>query len=871
MPPAGNTYYIQTNGPAAAIGLGDYYTSTSGGNQTHLLRVFIPCSWPAGTAVHVDLFGAEVTSFGPVQGRSEELAGPADSSRFQLSGPGGPAAARTYQPTTVAETWTRLHTIADGRAGCGEWLLTSQLLTTDPANPGTGGNDQNGWKLRVGADNDLDPTNASPPNSDNPDGIPGTDDEIVIGLERTTFQHDAGAVVCQTFYSYVAPGTPTARFHNFDMDNNGRVRYYPPGSVVDPTANSGGVLGTRSANARWNGSANTTRVGDAIANPAPGWWTVVSCISNHNQLIQEGVNSGQLFMSQPGIPVLTVAKDNAATTLVAGGTSTYAITVTNTSNATATPGAARAVSISDPLPAPLQFVSCAVRPPDTGTCSENAGVISATLDGALVAGAAAVVDVEVAIPAAAVSQSVTNTATVGFTDSYGNPFPPVTGADTDTIVRPADVYVSASWETPVYSGQDGVLQVEVGNEGVEPAADVVVGGPLPSGFAISSFDAPGWSCASTATDWSCTRSGDLVVGPESLRLLGTVTAAAGVPITADVAVSTTTLELDLADNTATAVATPDAFPADVRVTAALGSTPEAGEPLTVILTVGSEGLDDADDVVVTGPIPPGFTLTGFTTPAGWSCTGGATFTCTRTGTFSTGAPDEEIRLLGEVTGAGGSSLGFDATVSTSTLELDLADNNDTAAAVIRSLGLAATAVCEQDVPWLDLTATPVGFDPGPNATATVTWRKLDGSVVRTDTNVALNDRLLWPGAALDTAGNPTDWPGWDFVSGQWVQVADGLDGTLAITVAVNPQTDTLVTYPQATAACAAQPPAVSAAAETGTTAPAGPAAPAGVDSTGLASTGAALLPLLVLAFGLLIVGAGLRRTGRQSPGFGSAK
>jgi len=44
------TFSIQTNGPNAAIGLGDYYSATTGqggAGTNHVLKLNVPCSWPA--------------------------------------------------------------------------------------------------------------------------------------------------------------------------------------------------------------------------------------------------------------------------------------------------------------------------------------------------------------------------------------------------------------------------------------------------------------------------------------------------------------------------------------------------------------------------------------------------------------------------------------------------------------------------------------------------------------------------------------------------------------------------------------------------------------------------------------------------------
>src|SRR5690606_13030037 len=91
----------------------------------------------------------------------------------------------------------------------------------------------------------------------------------------------------------------------------------------------------------------------------------------------------------------------------------------------------------------------------------------------------------------------------------------------------------------------------------------------------------------------------------------------------------------------------------------------------------------------------------------------------------------------------------------------------------RSIAINVTEVCISDVPWVQYTVTATGFTPVANS-VTIQWRKADGTLVRELTNQPLTGQLLWPGAAVDNNGKPTAWPGWDFVNGAWIQVADGL-------------------------------------------------------------------------------------------------
>jgi len=274
---------------------------------------------------------------------------------------------------------------------------------------------------------------------------------------------------------------------------------------------------------------------------------------------------------------------------------------------------------------------------------------------------------------------------------------------------------------------------------------------------------------------------------------------------------------------------------------------------------------DAAGVVVGGELPSGFAFASFDAPPSWACStdlssAPPSWSCARTGDFATGAPDERIRLLGTVTAAGGLTVAFAAAATTTTLEVDLADNVDTVASPVKALAVVAEPFCERDVPKLRVTSTAVGFAPTPLQTATVVWRKSTGEVVRTDAGLPLTGAvLLWPGAVVDANGQPLDWPGWDLVNGDWVQIDDGLRPTMTVEVSVNPTTSAVVSYPPATPTCSANPPAALSNATGAPTATTSATPTENASAAPLASTGADGLPYIA-AWALLLTlgGAALR-------------
>ncbi|HEX2913995.1 MAG TPA: sortase [Chloroflexia bacterium] len=443
VPPANNPYFIQTNGPDAPITQGDWYTgSTNGVNGGyHYVAMFVPCGWPSSLPIAVDLFSAAMNSTG---NQFDELFGnnvafnttfelygpyPKVTPSTALPGPNGPNSLiqKTYVPTANSEVWDRLYTITTP-VPCSTYLVRAE----------TGGPNNNGWRIRVGTDNDNNPNNAPPANYDNPDGKAGTNDEITIGFMQIAYQHEQTNVTCLTLYQFVAPGSPFVSFHNFDMDSDAnidplaRVRYYGPNDAYDPNGLTGGTAGVPSTNGVWNGGTLTNRgTGDVINNPAGGWWRIVTCVSKHNQIIQEGQKGVPTFYSQPPTPVMTLTKDDGVTVTAPNDQLTYTLTFKNTSSG-ATAGAATNVVLTDTLPANVAYVSCAINAPYTGTCTPAGGTVTYKLDQAVNAGATGTFSLTVKVNPNATG-TVVNTARLNYSDSLGNQFPPVDASDTDTI------------------------------------------------------------------------------------------------------------------------------------------------------------------------------------------------------------------------------------------------------------------------------------------------------------------------------------------------------------------------------------------------------------------------------------------------------
>lgn len=115
-----------------------------------------------------------------------------------------------------------------------------------------------------------------------------------------------------------------------------------------------------------------------------------------------------------------------------------------------------------------------------------------------------------------------------------------------------------------------------------------------------------------------------------------------------------------------------------------------------------------------------------------------------------------------------------------------------------------TPICDGDVPYLTYSAR--------FGSATVVQRITFVNPAGPDvsyTNLPLAGRVLWPGAVIDAAGEPLDWPGWtELPDGTWVQgdEFDWVRPSVTVELEINPVTTAVIGYPPSTPQCATNPP-----------------------------------------------------------------
>ncbi|WP_052337883.1 DUF11 domain-containing protein [Chloroflexus sp. Y-396-1] len=608
VPPISTPFYIQTSSPSRALNIGDWYTNSSlgAGNGYHYFTLHVPCGWPSSTPIHIDLFHPDLNSTSG-SGVSDEIT-TVGTTVFEVYQPGttlnppiqpAPAASGslsqvTYNPNTVGPYWTRFFTIT-APVTCGTYILRAQ----------TNGNADNSWQLRFGSDNDNDPNTLPPLNYDNPDALPGTGDELTIGLSATTFQHDAAGTPCLTLHEYVAPGQSSVTFHNFDMDLQTRVRYYSPIDTYDPLGLSGGTAGTLSGNAVWNNSNSSSRVGDTIANPEPGWWRIVSCINNNNQFIQEGQTSVLSYMDPPPAPHLTLSKTDGVTVAAPGDIITYTLTFTNTGNPITSPGAAYNVVLTDTLPAQVIYIN---HDAPNGILTHSSGTVVYTRTNQLNYNETDTITITVQVdPSLTSTVTFTNTAVLDYQDGFGNQYPQVQASDSVTINQPNIELSKTDGVTTAAPGQTLTYTLTFTNTGAGAAHNITISDPLPTGVSYQSCDAGalGGTCSASGGTVTFTLTNPLAAGGSaSVTITGVVTAGGPATLT-----NTATLNYtDSANNPRPSVTASDTTTVPAQPNIVLSktdgvTTAAPGQSLTYTLTFTNTGAGAAHNIMISDVLP----------------------------------------------------------------------------------------------------------------------------------------------------------------------------------------------------------------------------------------------------------------------------
>jgi uncharacterized repeat protein (TIGR01451 family) len=313
-------------------------------------------------------------------------------------------------------------------------------------------------------------------------------------VELLSYQHNT--IAAQSFYWFVDDGvTRTWIGRNFDIDIGTNLCDNVPCELtyIAPSGNS--FPATLSGNQLWNPGQPDRGPGDLFTDAEAGLWRVDILMPVNNQYIIEIENNSKpIFLDQPILPDVIIAKDDGVTLVQSPGVTTYTIVATNTGK-----GPALSVlgpEVVDTLPIGMGFAGCAVNPPLEGTCTESApgsGVINFELNpqslalnsdgspfGPILAYLPGVssgltntgslqVSANIA-PGLADGTLLTNTVTIDWTDTYNNDYPTRSDDDIDIVQASAATPTPSITPTPTATSTSTPLPTPTDDGGDDPTS-----------------------------------------------------------------------------------------------------------------------------------------------------------------------------------------------------------------------------------------------------------------------------------------------------------------------------------------------------------------------------------------------------------------
>lgn len=314
---------------------------------------------------------------------------------------------------------------------------------------------------------------------------------------------------------------------------------------------------------------------------------------------------------------------NGPATVTAGTDVTYTVTLNNNGASTATN-----VSLSDPIPANMTFVSATQNSGPVFSCSP---AITCTI-GSFASGATATFTFVMHVAPSATG-SVQNTATVSTTTAD-----PAGGNNSDavlsTVATSANLGVTKTGPASALPGQDISYQVTVTNAGPSDAANVTLTDTVPPNTTFVSAtqnSGPVFSCTNAI---SCTIASFPSGATATFTFVMNVSPSATGSVENTASISATTPDPAGGNNSSTVVSTIVA--ADLDVFKAGPDTVVAGSDVTYYVTLTNNGPSTATNVSLSDPIPAGMTFVSATQNNGPTFICNSAITCT-IASFESGA------------------------------------------------------------------------------------------------------------------------------------------------------------------------------------------------------------------------------------------
>ncbi|WP_433825138.1 DUF7507 domain-containing protein [Actinoplanes sp. CA-015351] len=326
------------------------------------------------------------------------------------------------------------------------------------------------------------------------------------------------------------------------------------------------------------------------------------------------------------VTTTAVADASGAATAYPGDVLTYTVT---TRNAGGNP--ARLVTISDDLPANVTYVpgslrsitgTTVVKPTDaagddtgeydaaTRTVRIRAGTgATATAGGVIGAADARTMTYQVTAGTAAAATTISDDAVAGYTDALsGNTLTSASDTAAIPVAAAANLGVTAAMTGSLVAGRATEYTVTATNSGPSAAASVQLSAAVPAALTGVAATSPGGTCSVGGGGAVCAYPSVAAGATRTVRITGTVPAAAtaGTRYALTATATDTTFDLDTTDNAAT-VSNTVTTSADLAVTLTAPVNPVAGAPARYTATVTNTGPSYARDIVLTNPVPQGAT------------------------------------------------------------------------------------------------------------------------------------------------------------------------------------------------------------------------------------------------------------------------
>jgi hypothetical protein len=227
-----------------------------------------------------------------------------------------------------------------------------------------------------------------------------------------------------------------------------------------------------------------------------------------------------------------------------------------------------------------------------------------------------------------------------------------------------------------------------------------------------------------------------------------------------------------------------------------------GRSIVIAFDNGQPEPDVSDCPAPEGPPPPPSTTT--TTVKSTTTTQASTTTAASTTIPSSTTTSSTVPATTTTSSTAPSTTTTTAPGATTTTTSPGTTTTTTAPGPILRVNFL-TPICDGDVPYLSYSAS---FGSA-TVVQHITFINPNGPDV-SYFNLPLSGRVLWPGAVVDAAGEPLDWPGWtQLPDGTWVEgdEFDWVRPSVTVELEINPTATAVVAYPPSTPQCATNPPA----------------------------------------------------------------